>query len=144
MNILFLCVANSARSQIAEGLAKQIFPSSVFIESAGSDPSGKVNPLAVEAMREIGIDISAHHSKFYDKLSPTFLAGLDYVIALCAEEVCPTVVHARAKKLKWPFPDPAAANGSQQDQLAAFRMARDDIQKRLVEFQAELKVKSAP
>ena len=142
MNILFLCVANSARSQIAEGLAKQIFPNSVFIESAGSEPSGKVNPLAVESMREIGIDISSHHSKFYDTLSPSFLAGLDYVIALCAEEVCPTVIHDRAKKLKWPFPDPAAAKGTQQDQLAAFVKARNDIQTRLVAFEAELKAKS--
>ena len=85
-----MCVANSARSQLAEGLAIQTFPEAE-IQSAGSHP-GKLNPYAVKVMNEIGIDISRHHSKSIDDLSPKFIVGLDYVITLCAEEVCPTMV----------------------------------------------------
>ena len=128
MNILFLCVANSARSQMAEGLAKKILGSAYNIQSAGSEPSGKVNPLAVEVMNEIGIDVSIHHSKAIDDLSKDFLDNLDYVITLCAEEVCP-VLPTKANKLHWPNPDPAAVTGSHSQQLAAFRMARENISK---------------
>jgi arsenate reductase len=137
MKILFLCVANSARSQIAEGLVKALMSDLMEVESAGSEPSGIVNPLAIETMQEIGIDLSKHRSKFYNQLSPSFLAGLDYVISLCAEEVCPTMVHARAAKLKWPFPDPASAEGSYEERLAAFRDVREQIRKRLLEFRNE-------
>ncbi|MGZ3722228.1 MAG: arsenate reductase ArsC, partial [Bdellovibrionales bacterium] len=104
MKILFMCVANSARSQLAEGLAKKLFPEAE-IKSAGSMP-GNLNPYAVAAMKEVGIDISANYSKSYADLSPDFAASLDYVITLCAEEVCPRVV-SNAKKLHWPFADPA-------------------------------------
>lgn len=81
------CVANSARSQLAEGLARQIFPTAE-IQSGGSHP-GKLNPFAVQAMKEVGIDISKHFSKSTDELKPAFLADLDYVITLCAEEADP-------------------------------------------------------
>src|SRR3989338_8876191 len=104
MKILFMCVANSARSQLAEGLARKVFPEAE-IESAGSHP-GKLNPYAVAVMKEIGLDISKHYSKSIDDLSPKFIVGLDYVITLCAEEVCPTMV-SKAKKLHWPHPAPA-------------------------------------
>src|SRR5689334_2336880 len=103
MNILFLCVANSARSQIAEGLAREILGTQVTIESAGSRPA-RVNPFAIQALKEIGIDISHHRSKSVEDLSPAFLAQLDYVITLCAEEVCPTAI-SKAKKLHWPLAD---------------------------------------
>ncbi len=132
MNILFLCVANSARSQLAEGLAKQVLGSSVNVESAGSEPSGSVNPFAIKVMTEIGIDISSHRSKFWDELSPTFLANLDYVITLCAEEVCPTLPGLRAKKLHWPLPDPATKEPlPEQEMLSRFRNTRDAIQHKL-------------
>src|SRR6185312_15679344 len=104
MNILFMCVANSARSQLAEGLACQIFPEAE-IKSAGSQP-GKLNPYAVKVMKEIGIDISRNYSKALDDLSPQFVVGIDYIITLCAEEVCPRMTAPRATKLHWPFPDP--------------------------------------
>lgn len=139
MKILFMCVANSARSQLAEGLAKQIFGKSAEIESAGSKPS-RVNPLAIESMKEIGVDLTSHHSKSTDDLSPAFLDGLNYVITLCAEEVCPIII-SKAKKLHWPLPDPAGHEElSQDEKLALFRKTREEIQERLKTFKSELKL----
>ena len=107
MKILFLCVANSARSQLAEGIARHLFEARAEIQSAGSQPS-KVNPFAARALKEVGIDISKHYSESVDDLTPGFLAHLDYVITLCSEEVCPILV-SKAKKLHWPLPDPAGS-----------------------------------
>jgi arsenate reductase (thioredoxin) len=136
VKILFMCVANSARSQLAEGLARKRFPHA-HIESAGSHP-GKLNPYAVEALKEIGIDISAQFSKSVDDLPPEFIHGLDYVITLCAEEVCPVVV-SKAKKLHWPHPDPATREPLSHDELLErFRIARDAIGKRIEEFKREI------
>jgi len=137
VNILFMCVANSARSQLAEGLAKELFGANANIESAGSQPS-KVNPFAVQAMKEIGIDLSKHYSKSYDDLKPGFIVQLDYVITLCAEEVCPTIVSQRAKKLHWPLPDPAGKGGSDEEQLSRFRETRDAITGKLQTFAKEV------
>jgi arsenate reductase len=132
MKILFMCVANSARSQLAEGLAKQIFPNAI-IESAGSNP-GKLNPYAVKVMKENQIDISQQYSKSMDELSPQFIVGLDYIITLCAEEVCPTMV-SKAKKLHWPLPDPASKEQLAENvMLQRFRVARDSINEKLQEF----------
>lgn len=134
-NILFMCVANSARSQLAEGLARHLLPD-VMIESAGSQP-GKLNPYAILVMKEIGIDISRHYSKSVNDLSPEFLADLDYVITLCAEEVCPMLV-SKAKKLHWPHPDPATQEVlSEEEMLARFRDARNAISSKLKEFKQE-------
>lgn len=136
MNILFLCVANSARSQLAEGLARQMFPDDE-VKSAGSHP-GKLNPFAIAVMKEVGIDISQHFSKSYDDLSPKFIVNLDYVITLCAEEICPTMV-SRAKKLHWPFTDPATKEILPEEQsLKRFREARDGIEARLKAFKMEI------
>ncbi len=136
MNILFMCVANSARSQLAEGLARQILGPAVHIESAGSHP-GKLNPYAVQVMKEVGIDISKHYSKSIDQLSPQFLVGLDYVITLCAEEVCPTIV-SKAKKLHWPHPDPASQEPlPETEMMSRFREAREAISEKLKRFKAE-------
>lgn len=135
-NILFMCVANSARSQMAEGLARKLFGASAHVESAGSAPS-TVNPLAFQAMKEIGIDLSAHHSKSCDELAPEFFARLDFVITLCAEEVCPTVI-SKAKKLHWPMPDPAGKTGTPEEQLQRFRDVRDNLAARLAAFSREI------
>jgi arsenate reductase len=137
MNILFLCVANSARSQLAEGLAKKIFGPGAKIESAGSVPSGKVNPFAISALKELEIDISKNYSKSIDDLNPGFIVGLNYVITLCAEEVCPMMV-SKAKKLHWGLPDPAAVKGSEIEVLQAFRNTRDEIQRRLIVFKSQI------
>lgn len=136
MKILFMCVANSARSQLAEGLARKVFPDAE-VQSAGSQP-GKLNPSAVAVMKEVGIDISKHYSKSTDDLSPGFLATLDYVITLCAEEVCPVLV-SKAKKLHWPLPDPATKEPiAEEESLKRFRVARDSISERLRQFKADL------
>jgi arsenate reductase (thioredoxin) len=136
MNILFMCVANSARSQLAEGLARVMFPKAKIC-SAGSKP-GTLNAYAVEAMQEVGIDISDQFSKSCDDLPKKFIANLDYVITLCAEEVCP-IVQTKAKKLHWPFPDPATTDPLSEDELLRrFRNTRDLIKKALSEFKIEL------
>ena len=139
MKILFMCVANSARSQMAEGLAREILGPTVEVQSAGSIPS-KVNPFAIEAMKEIGIDISRHFSKGVDNLTPKFTVTIDYVITLCAEEVCPIMV-SKAKKLHWPINDPAGhENLSKEEQLARFRTARDLLREKILAFKIEQKI----
>jgi arsenate reductase (thioredoxin) len=131
--ILFLCVANSARSQLAEGLAKNILGPAHVIQSAGSVPS-KVNPLAIKALSEIQIDIAKHFSKSVDSIDPE---TIDLVITLCAEEVCPLFL-GKAKKLHWPLIDPAAASGSDEMRLESFRKTRDEIKSRLVDLKSKL------
>lgn len=130
---LFLCVANSARSQMAEGLARQIFPH-CSVQSAGSRPS-KVNPFAIEALAELGIDATTHHSKSVQDIDP---GSVDLVITLCAEEVCPLFL-GQAERLHWPIPDPASDDPSlTPEQLRArFRQGRDEIKKRLEALKAE-------
>ena len=124
--ILFLCVANSARSQMAEGLARSLAPRDVVIHSAGSQPS-RVNPFAIRVMREIGLDIAAHRSKSVDEIPA---AEIDLVVTLCAEEVCPVYL-GTARRLHWPLPDPAATTGDEEATLAAFRRTRDDLRTRI-------------
>jgi arsenate reductase (thioredoxin) len=126
--ILFLCVANSARSQMAEGLARDLFGSEAEVVSAGSKPS-ELNPLAVTAMAELGIDISSHYSKAVSDLDA---ASFDLVITLCADEVCP-VLPGKVKRLHWPISDPAGIDpvAEPEKALAAFRIARDQILQRL-------------
>ena len=127
MNILFLCVANSARSQMAEGLARNVLGNDFQVQSAGSNPS-KVNPLAIKAMKEAGIDISKHRSKSVKEID---LAKINLVITLCADEVCP-VLPIKTKKLHWPIQDPAGHDGTEEEQLEYFRKAREQI-KALIE-----------
>jgi len=131
--ILFLCVANSARSQMAEGLARRQFGADTEVLSAGSRPS-KVNPYAIEAMAEIGIDIRDHHSKSVDDVDA---GSADLVITLCADEVCP-VLPGRVKRLHWPIPDPASddPNLSADEMRVRFRTARDDIRARIAALTA--------
>lgn len=126
--VLFLCVANSARSQMAEGLARALAPAGYRFLSAGSDP-GILNPLAVIALREIGIDISHHRAKGLDGIA---VEQVDTIVTLCAEEVCP-VVPANVRRLHWPLPDPAAVDGPPEEKLAAFRAVRDRLRENLPE-----------
>jgi arsenate reductase len=125
-HVLFLCVANSARSQMAEGLARALAPAGVKISSAGSSPS-KLNPLAVRALAEVGIDISHHVSKHVDDIPPD---DVDVVVTLCAEEVCPVFL-GKALRVHWALPDPAAVTGDDEAKLAAFRAIRDELRRRL-------------
>jgi len=125
-HILFLCVGNSARSQMAEGIARSLAPASVTVSSAGSIPS-RVNPLAIRALDEIGIDMRSHRSKSVDSISPD---GVDAVITLCAEEVCPVFL-GKARRIHWGLPDPAGAGATEEDQLESFRKVRDELRRRL-------------
>lgn len=132
--ILFLCVANSARSQMAEGLARALLPD-VEVSSAGSRPT-KVNPYAIEALAELGIDISGHRSKSVEEIAP---ASLDLVITLCAEEVCP-VLPGRVRRLHWPIRDPASTDPSltPEEMRRRFRAARDEIKARIQDSSRDL------
>ena len=128
--ILFLCVKNSARSQMAEGLARSMLGDCIAVQSAGTQPS-HVNPYAVEVMRELGIDISAQTSKSVDTIDP---ATVDTVITLCAEEVCPVFL-GKARRLHWPTPDPATNDPLPRDEmLRRFREAREAIRAKVAAF----------
>lgn len=127
-SLLFLCVANSARSQMAEGLARHLFGERVRVQSAGSAPT-RVNPFAIRAMAELGIDITTHASKSVNEIDPQ---TVDVVITLCAEEVCPVFL-GRAERLHWPLEDPDRKHEELTDEarLAHFRVARDELRARL-------------
>ena len=126
MNILFLCVANSARSQMAEGLAKSMLGKNHNIQSAGSIPSGQVHPNAVMTMDDIGIDIREQYSKSIDDLDKDFIDNLDYVITLCTEEVCP-VLPVPVKSLHWMHPDPVNPTYDKIQEAEAFENIRESI-----------------
>jgi len=133
-SILFLCVANSARSQMAEGLARKMFGDRVPVQSAGSEPS-IVNQYAIEVMKELGIDLGTHTSKSVQTIEPQTVGT---VITLCAEEVCPVFL-GKARRLHWPIPDPASKDPSipREEMLARFRTARDTIREKLERFARE-------
>jgi arsenate reductase len=125
-HILFLCVANSARSQMAEGIARSLAPADVRVSSAGSKPS-RVNPLAIRALDEIGLDIRSQRSKSVDDVSHQ---GIDAVVTLCAEEVCPVFL-GKAHRIHWGLPDPAGTGNTDEERLQAFRDVRDELRRRL-------------
>jgi arsenate reductase len=129
MRVLFLCVHNSARSQMAEGLLRAMAGDRIEVFSAGSAPS-RVHPLAIRALQERGIDISAQRSK---SIGEFVGEQFDYVITLCAEEVCPVFLNA-SKKLHWALPDPSALEGSDAEKLDAFRRTVDELKGRLTRF----------
>jgi arsenate reductase len=136
MNILFLCVANSARSQMAEGLAKSMLGNKHNIQSAGSIPSGKVHSHAIKTMDDIGIDIRDQYSKSVDDLDEDFLDNLDYAIKLCAEEVCP-ILQFSSEKLHWINIDPADKSFSDIELNSAFTKTRQDLYKLIKKFLIE-------
>lgn len=134
INILFLCVANSSRSQIAEGLGRKLLADIAQVSSAGSQPT-KVNPMAIEVLKEIGIDISHQKSKSVDSLDKE---NIDMVITLCAEEVCP-LFSGNVKRLHWPLPDPANRKYNSDEQLKAFRKVRDELKNKIQALHKEIK-----
>jgi arsenate reductase len=133
MNILFLCVGNSGRSQIAEGLAKDMLPKSYDIRSAGSNPAKNVHIDAILAMNEIGIDISNQKTKSIESLDMEFVNKLDHVITLCAEEVCP-IVPKSTNTLHWPNEDPDNDSYTKTQSENAFRKTRENIFNLLKKF----------
>jgi arsenate reductase len=131
--VLFLCVANSARSQMAEGIARSLAPAGTKIWSAGSHPTG-VRPEAIAVLKEIGIDISGHRAKAVAEIPAAEVAT---VITLCGEEECPVFL-GQATRLHWGLPDPAAVDGSEAERLDAFRKVRDELRRRISEFFAQI------
>lgn len=125
-NLLILCTGNSCRSHLAEGLLRSVAGDLFTVHSAGSKPAGYVHPLAIRAMQEIGIDLSAHHSKHMNE----FLAvPIETVITVCgnADQACP-VYPGQVNRHHWPFDDPAHATGTDEEKMAVFRRVRDEIQ----------------
>jgi arsenate reductase len=132
--VLILCTGNSARSQMAEGLMRHEAGDRFDVYSAGTRPT-LVRPEAIAVMNEVGIDISGHRSKSVDEFSGR---QLDYVVTVCdnARESCP-VFPGTSKRLHWPFDDPAAVSGSEEERKAAFRKVRDQIHDRIMVFLGE-------
>lgn len=132
--ILFLCTANSARSQMAEGLARDLGAEFLEVASAGSEPSF-VHPMAIQVMAEIGLDISAHRSKTLGELVDE---SFDEVVTVCdrAAKNCP-VFPGVVRRTHWSLPDPAAVHGTEDQLLEAFRTVRDDLRRRLRRWVSE-------
>jgi arsenate reductase (thioredoxin) len=136
LRILVLCTHNSARSQMAEALLRSYGNGRFTVASAGTEAT-QVNPLAIEAMREIGVDISGARSKHLNEfLDQEF----EYVITVCdsAAESCP-VFPGRAERIHWSFPDPSAATGSDSERLSVFRTVRDDIAEQIHKWVNEVR-----
>jgi phosphate transport system protein len=130
--ILFLCVHNSARSQMAEGLARKLLPYGVRALSAGSEPAGEINPHAVRAMNEIGIDISGHRPR---GVADVPWGDVDMAVTVCAEETCVVAAGGMIRE-SWSLPDPSAVKGTDEEVMAAFRATRDKLQEHMSELVA--------
>ena len=137
LQVLILCTANSARSQMGEGLLRRLAGDKMDVFSAGSR-SSRVNPVAIEAMRARGIDISSHTS---DHLERYLTKEFDYVITVCdkAAETCPLFPGA-AKRIHWGIPDPSAVDGGERDILNSFIAVRDSLEAKLGEWLKSLSV----
>jgi arsenate reductase len=123
--ILILCTGNSCRSHLAEGFLRAAAGDFLNVQSAGSKPAGYVHPLALQVMREVGIDLSAHHSKHMND----FLSQpVETVITVCgnADQACP-IFPGQLNRHHWGFYDPAHATGTEEERLAVFRQVRDQI-----------------
>jgi arsenate reductase len=131
-HVLFLCTGNSCRSQMAEGLVNSFLEETWEARSAGTDPAGYVHPLAVQAMAELGIDISGRRSKPVDEFRG---AAFDLVVTVCddAAEACPMWL-GQGRVAHISFPDPARATGTLDERLAAFRRVRDDLRTQILGF----------
>lgn len=125
--VLILCTGNSCRSHLAEGLLRAAAGDFLNVVSAGSKPAGYVHPMAIAAMKEIDIDISAHTSKHMNE----FLSGqVETVITVCgnADQACP-IFPGQVNRHHWPFEDPAHATGTEEEKLAMFRRVRNEIRR---------------
>ncbi|MGP8199150.1 MAG: arsenate reductase ArsC [Limisphaerales bacterium] len=125
--VLILCTGNSCRSHLAEGILRTAAGNLLNVQSAGSKPAGYVHPLAVQVMKEIGIDISAHRSKHMDEF---LKQPVETVITVCgnADQACP-MFPGQVNRYHWGFDDPAHATGTDEEKLAVFRRVRDEIKR---------------
>jgi len=139
IRVLFVCGRNTARSQMGEALLKALAGDHFEVESAGLEAGDKINPLAIDVMKEIGIDISNNKTKSILDLYHA-AKNYDYVIAVCDEaqaERCPVFPGAK-EALHWPFPDPALLTGTREEKLKKMRELRDQMQARIEEWIKEL------
>ena len=127
LKILFLCTGNSCRSHLAEGVLRAVAGDFLDIASAGSKPAGYVHPLAIQVMREIGLDLSAHRSK---SMTEFLTVPVETVITVCGhvDQACP-IFPGQVNRHHWPFEDPAHATGTDEEKLAVFRRVRDEIRR---------------
>ncbi len=125
--VLILCTGNSCRSHLAEGILRAAAGDSLNVQSAGSKPAGYVHPLAIQVMKEIGIDISVHRSKHMDEF---LKQPVETVITVCgnADQACP-MFPGQMNRYHWGFDDPAHATGTDEAKLAVFRRVRDEIKR---------------
>jgi arsenate reductase (thioredoxin) len=126
VRVLFLCIGNTCRSQMAEGFAKAIGKGYIEAYSAGIKPEGFVNPYAIKVMSEIGIDINGSKSKLID---PVLMETIDIVVTLCGDKDsnCPALKRADMKCIHIPVSDPSGFEGSEEEKLAVFRETREEI-----------------
>ena len=142
--VLILCTGNSCRSHLAEGILRSVAGDFLDVQSAGSKPAGYVHPLAIRAMQEIGIDISAHRSKSMGEFA---YKPVETVITVCgnADAACP-IFPGQVNRHHWPFEDPAHANGTDAEKLVVFRRVRDEIRRTFTAYadgrRDQLKAKS--
>lgn len=140
IKVLFVCIHNSARSQMAEAFMNKLAGDRYLAESAGIEP-GKLNPLVVRALSEVGIDISGNKTKtvrYMIDAEKTF----DYVITVCDEtsaERCP-VVPGGGKRIHWSFEDPSAMEGTEEEKTQKIRVIRDEIKNKIIEFTSDLSI----
>ena len=136
IKVMFVCTGNSARSQMAEGFARHLGGGKIEAHSAGVEPS-RLNPYAVRAMQEKGIDISGHRSKAFGW---DLARQMDLVVTVCghANESCP-VLPPEVKRLHWPLEDPAATTGTDAEIMATFRSVRDQVESRVLDVLATLR-----
>ena len=143
--LLVLCTGNSCRSHLAEGLLRAAAGDLFEVASAGSKPAGYVHPLAIEVMKEIGVDISGHRSKHLNEFLDQ---NVETVITVCgnADQVCP-IFPGQVNRHHWPFDDPAHATGTEEEKLAVFRRVRNEIRRTFTAYAAgrrdALKAKAA-
>jgi arsenate reductase len=123
--VLILCTGNSCRSHLAEGILREATGDTLDVQSAGSKPAGYVHPLAIQVMKEIGIDISAHRSKH---MNDFLQQQIETVVTVCgnADQACP-MFPGQVNRYHWGFDDPAHAKGTDEEKLAVFRRVRDEI-----------------
>ena len=135
--VLFLCTGNSARSQMAEAWLRHYAGDQFEAYSAGLEPKG-LNPFTVRVMEEIGIPLTGQYSKDVREYMGKLHFG--YLITVCAnaEEKCPTTFPGVGQRMHWAFDDPAAVEGTEEEQLAKFREVRDQIDRRIREWLGEL------
>ncbi|MGO8691882.1 MAG: arsenate reductase ArsC [Thermoguttaceae bacterium] len=137
-NVLILCTRNSARSQMAEALLRNHAGDRFNVFSAGLDPD-RIHPMVEPVMKEIGLDVSGQRSKDVKEYLGRLTAHYLIVVCASAERNCPKIFPGPGERLYWPFDDPAAAEGTEEQRLEAFRRVRDQIDARLRQWLGDLR-----